>query len=71
MATETARRNENTGGQAQQRAAQRVEDTGEDFQTMVNEIGTAVNAYAKERPGMAGLMVFAIGFYVGWKIKPW
>ena len=46
-------------------------DVREDFQTLVEDVSTSIHKYCKERPQMAGLMIFAIGFYVGWKVKPW
>jgi len=30
-----------------------------------------VRAYAQERPEMAALACFGIGFVLGWKLKPW
>lgn len=27
--------------------------------------------YAKQRPGVAALWCFGIGFVLGWKLKPW
>lgn len=46
-------------------------DVREDFQTLVEDVGSSIHTYCKERPQMAGLMIFALGFYVGWKVKPW
>ncbi len=43
----------------------------EDFQTLVDEVGTSISTYCRKRPGMAACMLFTVGFYVGWKIKPW
>lgn len=43
----------------------------EDFQTLVTDVGTSIHTYCEKRPEMAGLMIFALGIYVGWKIKPW
>ena len=72
MPAETVRRPVNRGPQTSQREVQgNSEDIREDFQTLVTEIGKTIHVYAKQRPGMAGLIVFGLGFYVGWKIKPW
>ncbi len=30
-----------------------------------------LKAYARERPEVAALWCFGIGFIIGWKIKPW
>ena len=47
------------------------EEMREDFQTLVDEVGNSVSTYCKKRPGMAACLLFTVGFYVGWKIKPW
>jgi len=36
----------------------------EDFITYLKE-------YARERPEVAALTCFAVGFILGWKLKPW
>ncbi len=43
----------------------------EDFQTFIDEVGTSVSTYCRKRPGVAACLLFGLGFYVGWKIKPW
>lgn len=43
----------------------------EDFQSFVDEVGSSVTTYCRKRPGVAACMLFGLGFYVGWKIKPW
>lgn len=43
----------------------------EDFQTLIDEVGSSVSTYCRKRPGMAACVLFTLGFYVGWKIKPW
>ena len=43
----------------------------EDFQELMDNVGTSVADYCRKRPLVAGLTVFAVGFYMGWKIKPW
>jgi len=30
-----------------------------------------LRAYAREKPEMAALWCFGIGFVLGWKLKPW
>jgi hypothetical protein len=43
----------------------------EDLTELVAEISTAVERYCRNRPrGVAGVL-FAFGFVVGWKAKPW
>ncbi|MCA9157910.1 MAG: hypothetical protein KDA72_06255 [Planctomycetales bacterium] len=43
----------------------------EDFQALLEDVGTSVSNYCRKRPVMASLAVFVVGFYVGWKVKPW
>lgn len=43
----------------------------EDFQALMEDVGTSVGNYCRKRPVMASLVVFAAGFYIGWKVKPW
>ncbi len=42
-----------------------------DFQVMAEDVSSSVADYCRKQPLVAGLAVFAIGFYVGWKVKPW
>ncbi len=46
-------------------------DVREDFKTLVDDVSASIHTYCKKRPQMAGLMIFTVGLYVGWKIKPW
>jgi hypothetical protein len=43
----------------------------EDFQVLVDDVGAAVGSYCRRRPGAVAFAVFALGFFVGWKLKPW
>lgn len=43
----------------------------EDFQTLVSEVGDSAARYCRKRPVVAAFSVFAFGFYIGWKVKPW
>jgi hypothetical protein len=43
----------------------------EDFQTFIDDVSDAAVRYCKARPGAAALTVFFLGFFVGWKMKPW
>jgi len=36
-----------------------------------DDIVNYLKAYAREKPEAAALWCFGIGFFVGWKIKPW
>lgn len=43
----------------------------EDFETLVGDLKDSFGQYLKNRPLVASGLVFLVGFYVGWKIKPW
>lgn len=51
--------------------AKECEEQREDFQQLMDEVGSSVTHYCQRRPGVAALTVFAVGFFFGWKIKPW
>lgn len=36
-----------------------------------DDIVTYLKAYAREKPDVAALWCFGIGFVLGWKLKPW
>jgi hypothetical protein len=38
---------------------------------LMNDVCGYLKNYAKERPEVAALWCFGIGFIVGWKLKPW
>lgn len=46
-------------------------DVREDFKTLVDDVSASIHTYCKKRPQMAALMIFTVGLYVGWKMKPW
>ncbi len=66
-ASESKRTSESIAGAA----SQDYNEVREDFQKLVEEVGKSIDTYCRRRPQMAGLMIFALGFYVGWKVKPW
>lgn len=47
------------------------EESPEDLQLLMDELGDAVTDYRRKRPGVAGGILFAVGFFVGWRLKPW
>ncbi|MCA9134521.1 MAG: hypothetical protein KDA45_15230 [Planctomycetales bacterium] len=53
------------------RCGEEICEQREDFQALVDDVGQAVAQYCRRRPGVAASAVFALGFFVGWKIKPW
>lgn len=46
-------------------------ESQEDFQALVDDVSASVSEYCRQRPMLAGMALFAFGFYVGWRIKPW
>jgi hypothetical protein len=40
-------------------------------QKIKHDLTDAVVEYARENPGYAALTCLAIGFVLGWKLKPW
>lgn len=43
----------------------------EDFEVLVGDLRDSFGEYLSKRPLVASGLVFLVGFYVGWKIKPW
>ncbi len=43
----------------------------EDFEVLVGDLRDSLGEYLKKRPLVSSGLVFLVGFYVGWKIKPW
>jgi hypothetical protein len=47
------------------------EDLQEDFSLMMGEVAESVKKYCSRRPNVVLGSVFAIGFILGWKMRPW
>jgi hypothetical protein len=43
----------------------------EDFSIMVAEVSSAVSNYCAKRPRVVAGCIFALGFVIGWKMRPW
>jgi hypothetical protein len=43
----------------------------EDFTVMVADVSQAVSTYCSKRPRVVAGCIFAMGFIVGWKMRPW
>jgi hypothetical protein len=50
-------------------AIQEVDDRDE--MEIARDIVDYLKEYARERPEVAALWCFGIGFIIGWKLKPW
>ncbi len=38
---------------------------------LLNDVGQYLQNYAQERPEVAALWCFGVGFILGWRLKPW
>ncbi len=47
------------------------EEQQEDFGMLVERVGSAVCEYGRRRPGVVAAAILGLGFFVGWKVKPW
>jgi len=45
--------------------------TGEDFYDMISDVSKSMANYCAKRPKAAALALLSVGFFLGWKIKPW
>lgn len=43
----------------------------EDFSILVAEMTSSVKKYCVHRPRVVAGAIFAIGFIIGWRMKPW
>jgi hypothetical protein len=50
---------------------QRQQRQPEDFQAMAENVYQAVEDYSRTHPAAVATAIFFMGFYVGWKVKPW
>ena len=46
-------------------------NTGEDFYDMISDVSNSMSDYCAKRPKAAALALISVGFFLGWKIKPW
>ena len=58
-------------GKRTENMVESCEDQQEDFGALVERVGTALCDYGRRRPGVAVAAILGLGFFVGWKIKPW
>ena len=56
---------------AKKRVTKEYQHQREDFQALIDDVTESVGDYCRNRPMVAGIALFAFGFYVGWRIKPW
>jgi hypothetical protein len=46
-------------------------EQAEDFAEFVSEVGDSLQKYCKRRPGVVAGVLFGLGFFCGWKLRPW
>lgn len=51
--------------------AQEAQDVEEDFTKLVSDVTEAVDHYCRSRPGVVAGVLFGLGFFCGWKLRPW
>ncbi len=61
-----ARSNSGSSGKDQQSGVM-----ASDFEQMLDDVTSAVVTYSKRQPKAIACGIFALGFLIGWKIKPW
>ncbi|WP_437186930.1 hypothetical protein SH668x_000301 [Planctomicrobium sp. SH668] len=62
----------NQGSSVSDRNVQRAAGTAAQGQVnIVDDTLCYLKEYAREKPEVAALWCFGIGFIVGWKMKPW
>jgi hypothetical protein len=54
-----------------QAPANRQESRSMSVPVPVQDLTTYLRTYARQRPDVAALWCFGIGFVLGWKLKPW
>ena len=47
------------------------ENQAEDFAEFMAEVGDSVQKYCSRRPGVVAGVLFGLGFFCGWKLRPW
>ncbi len=43
----------------------------EDFSVLLSELSHSVETYCRRRPGVVAGVLFGLGFFCGWKLRPW
>ena len=50
---------------------QECELQAEDFAELMAEVGDSLQRYCSRRPGVVAGVLFGLGFFCGWKLRPW
>jgi len=57
--------------EAQEDMGTECEEQAEDFSALVAEVSESVQRYCSSRPGVVAGVLFGLGFFCGWKLRPW
>lgn len=75
MSTKNQARNRTAGSDASSgnsaATVRRQENPAEDFKALADNVCTALESYGRKHPGAMATGIFFLGFYIGWKVKPW
>lgn len=52
-------------------ALSRQQSQPEDLRALADNVCQAVEHYSQRHPGAVATAIFFMGFYIGWKVKPW
>jgi hypothetical protein len=62
---------ESTANKSAGRAVTPTRPASESPSAMLTEIMDTLTRYARDNPAQAAVTCFAVGFVLGWKLKPW
>jgi len=57
--------------EGQEELSAECEEQAEDFSALVAEVSESVQRYCSSRPGVVAGVLFGLGFFCGWKLRPW
>lgn len=58
-------------GEMMEDLGERCEQQAEDFAELMSEVGDSIQKYCSRRPGVVAGVLFGLGFFCGWKLRPW
>ena len=47
------------------------DDRPEDLAVLLSEVTDSMENYCRRRPGIVAGVLFGLGFFCGWKLRPW
>lgn len=67
----TMNQRKKTDNMSQRTAQATSNDHDGDLQEVIDTVTSALSKYGRAHPITAASLIFGLGFYVGWKVKPW